>query len=57
MRSKCRIEVLQAINGRVLEVATRDNTNHDWDVELYIVQPNESLADALATVLVLKGGM
>ena len=27
----------------------------DWEVELYIVQPDEALADALATVLVLKG--
>ena len=52
----CRIEVLDALNGKVLEVATRADTNHDWDIDLYIVRDDEALADAIATMLVLRGG-
>ena len=55
-RAKCRIELLDAINGRVLEVATRADVNHDWDIDLYIVRDDETLADAIATMLVLRGG-
>ena len=55
MRSRFRVEVLNAMNGQVLEIAHRPNDHSDWEVELYIVQPDEALADALATVLVLKG--
>jgi hypothetical protein len=52
----CRVEVLNAMNGKVLEVAHRADTNLDWDVDLYIVRDDEALADAIATVLVLRGG-
>lgn len=54
-RSRCRVEVLEAMNGRVLEMAHRPDENSDWEIKLYIVHPNETLADALATLLVLKG--
>lgn len=54
-RSRFRVEVLNAINGQVLEIAHRPNDHSDWEVELYIVQPDEALSDALATILVLKG--
>ena len=54
--SRVRVELIQALNGRVLEINTRKNLNDDWDCELYIVQDNEALADAIATVLVMKGG-
>jgi len=56
MRAKFRVEVLEAINGRVLEVAHRPNDNSDWEIDLYIVRDDEELADAIATVLVLRGG-
>ena len=55
-RPKVRIEVLEAMNGRVLEVAHRVDTDRDWEVDLYIVRDDEALADAIATVLVLRGG-
>ncbi|CAB4123510.1 hypothetical protein UFOVP48_15 [uncultured Caudovirales phage] len=55
-RAKCRIEVLDGINGKVLEVATRAEDHDDWDIDLYIVRDDEALADAIATMLVLKGG-
>lgn len=53
---KVRIEVLDAVNGRVLEVAHRVDTDRDWEIDLYIVRDDEALADAIATVLVLRGG-
>ena len=55
-RAKCRIEMLEAVNGRVLEVATRADDRDDWDIDLYIVRDDEALADAIATMLVLRGG-
>lgn len=55
-RAKCRIEVLEAINGRVLEVASREHDHEDWNIDLYIVRDDETLADAIATMLVLRGG-
>ena len=55
-RAKCRIEMLDAINGRVLEVASREHVHEDWDIDLYIVRDDETLADAIATMLVLRGG-
>lgn len=56
VRAKLRVEVLDAVNGRVLEVAHRVDTDHDWEVDLYIVRDDETLADAIATMLVLRGG-
>ena len=55
-RAKCRIEVLDAMNGKVLEVATRADDRDEWEIDLYIVRDDEALADAIATVLVLRGG-
>ena len=52
---RVRVELIQALNGRVLEVNTR-LPNQDWYCELYLVRDDESVADAIATVLVLKGG-
>ena len=50
-----RIELLNAINGKVLEIAYRKHANADWDVHLYIVRDDEALADALATALLVTG--
>jgi len=51
---RVRVEVIDALNGRVLEINHRPNEHADWHTELYIVQSDEALADAIATVLVLK---
>jgi hypothetical protein len=48
--------MLDAMNGRVLEVATRADERDDWEIDLYIVRDDETLADAIATMLVLRGG-
>jgi hypothetical protein len=50
-----RIELLSAINGKVLEIAYRRQANADWDVHLYIVRDDEALADAVATALLVTG--
>ena len=50
-----RVELLQAVNGKVLEIAHRKHANADWDVSLYIVKDDESLADAVATALLVTG--
>ena len=50
-----RIEILSAINGKVLEIAYRKHANADWDVHLYIVKDDEALADAVATALLVTG--
>ena len=56
--NKCgnrRVEILDAVNGHVLEIAHRKARNDDWDITLYMVRDNESLADAIATALVVTG--
>jgi hypothetical protein len=50
-----RVEILSAINGKVLEIAYRKHANADWDVHLYIVRDDEALADAVATALLVTG--
>ena len=50
-----RVELLSAINGKVLEIACRKHANADWDVHLYIVRDDEALADAVATALLVTG--
>ena len=50
-----RIELLSAINGKVLEIAYRKHANADWDVHLYIVRDDEALADAVSTALLVTG--
>jgi len=51
-----RIEILDAVNGKVLEIAHRKTPQHDWEVTLYMVRDDESLADAIAAALVVTGG-
>lgn len=52
-----RIEILDAVNGKVLEIAHRKSQQHDWEVTLYMVRDDESLADAVATALCVTGGV
>lgn len=50
-----RVELLSAINGKILEIAHRKSPQHDWEVSLYIVKDDEALADAIATALLVTG--
>ena len=49
------IELLRAVNGKVLEIAHRKSPHVEWDITLYIVKDDESLADAIATALLVTG--
>jgi hypothetical protein len=48
-----RVEIVKAINGNLIEVWTRSAPHQDWKAEVYIVKDDESLADAIATVLLI----
>lgn len=52
-----RVEMIKAINGNLIEVWTRQSQQHDWKSEVYIIKDDESVADAIATVLVVTGGV
>jgi len=51
-----RIELLDGINGKILEIAHRKSPQHEWETTLYIVKDDEALADAIAVALVVTGG-
>jgi hypothetical protein len=52
-----RIGVMKAMNGRILEVSTYKPNNHgpDWTNEMFIVPEDQTLTQALTTLLILKG--
>ena len=50
-----RVELLQAVNGKVIEIMHRKSQQHEWEVTLYIIKDDESLADAIATALLVTG--
>ena len=51
-----RVEILDAVNGKVLEIWHRKSLQHDYEVTLYMVRDDESLADAIATALCVTRG-
>lgn len=53
----CRIGVIKAMNGRILEVSTYKHNPHgpDWTTEMFIVPEDQTLTQALTTLLTLKG--
>lgn len=50
-----RVELLQAVNGKVIEIMHRKSSNHEWETTLYIIKDDEALADAIATALLVTG--
>lgn len=52
-----RVGVMKAMNGRVLEVSTYKPNPHgpDWTTEMFIVPEDQTLTQALTTLLILKG--
>ena len=52
-----RIGVMKAMNGRILEVSTYKPNPHgpDWTSEMFIVPEDQTLTQALTTLLILKG--
>jgi len=49
--------VIQALNGKIIEISTyKPNHNGpDWTHQCYIVKDGETLAEAMATVITMKG--
>lgn len=55
--AQIRIGLLSAINGRILEVSSYKPNPHgpDWTTQFYIIEPEQKISDAIATVLLMKG--
>lgn len=54
---KVRIGMVDAMNGKILEVATYKRNNHgpDWTSEYFIIDSATPLNEQIATVMVMKG--
>jgi hypothetical protein len=52
-----RLGVINAANGRILEMSTYKRNNHgpDWTTELFIVPEDQTLAECITTILTVKG--
>ena len=52
-----RIGVMKAMNGCILEISTYKHNPHgpDWTTEMFIVPEDQTLTQALTTLLVMKG--
>lgn len=52
-----RIGRLNVMNGQLLEVSAfkRNPNGPDWTTDYYIIDPEQKLADQIATVMVMKG--
>jgi hypothetical protein len=55
--SEVKIGVIEALNGKIIEISTyKSNPNGpDWTHQAYIVRDGETLAEAMATVIIMKG--
>jgi hypothetical protein len=51
-----RVSLVKAMNGRLLEVGVYkpNPRGPDWTYEIYVVNDNETVADAIAKVLAIK---
>lgn len=51
-----RLTLVKAMNGRMLEVGMYKSNPHgpDWKYELYIIDSDERVSDAVAKVLAIK---
>jgi hypothetical protein len=55
---KLRVGVIEAMNGRILEINTAIPNNHnhyDWKIEMYVVPEGQKLSEAIAVVMLMKG--
>lgn len=57
---KIRIGVVEAINGKILEVATAHmhpgtHQHYDWKTEMYVIPEGQKLSEAISTVMLMKG--
>ena len=55
---KMRIGVIEAMNGRILEVMVavpNSHSHYDWKTEMYVVPEEQKLSEAIALVMLMKG--
>jgi len=56
---KLRVGVIEAMNGRILEVATatqmHGHNHYEWKTEMYVVPEDQKLSEAIAVVMLMKG--
>lgn len=52
-----RMGALTVMNGKLLEVSTykRNPNGPDWTTDYYIIDPEDTLAEQIAVVMVMKG--
>ena len=56
-KPKVRIAVLEAMNGKMLEVQSYQRSSHgpDWKSEYYILEEGRPLAEQIAVVMTMRG--
>jgi hypothetical protein len=56
-KPKVRIAVMEAMNGKMLEVQSYQRSNHgpDWKSEYYILEEGRPLAEQIAVVMTMRG--
>ena len=56
-RPKVRIAVMEAMNGKLLEVQSYQRNSHgpDWKSEYYILDDSRPLAEQIAVVMTMRG--
>ena len=56
---RVRVGVIEAMNGRILEVATATpvpgHSHFEWKMEMYVVPEDKKLSEAISTVMLMKG--
>lgn len=57
---KIRVGVIEAMNGKILEVATAHvhsgpHQHYDWKTEMYVIPEGQKLSEAVSTVMLMKG--
>ena len=57
---KIRVGVIEAINGRILEVMVAiphggSHQHYDWKTEMYVVPEDQKLSEAMAVIMLMKG--
>ena len=56
-KPKVRIAVMEAMNGKLLEVQSYQRNSHgpDWKSEYYILDDSRPLAEQIAVVMTMRG--
>ncbi len=53
---KIRFSLIHATNGKIIEYSIHDEKRDEWEHELFIVPEDKTISEALAMLMLLKGG-